>query len=109
MKVILSKRVKSLTGSLRKLNGIYIRSMTKKDGTKVFYTTKRKNADVPPDAHWQFIRLAAEIAVHGTYIADIILSRSEFLEAYFTAHHFVPRCTLPAVLHAHDIMDKMEN
>ena len=111
MKIELAKNVRSLTGFLTRANGIYIRSKTKKDGTKVFYASKRNHRQkiIPPDGHWQFIRLCAEMAQKGNYIADIIVPRSEFLEAYYTAHHFVPRCTLPAVLHAHDIIGEMVN
>jgi len=106
MKIELAKNVRSLTGFLTRANGIYIRSKTKKDGTKVFYASKRDHRQkiIPPDGHWQFIRLCAEMAQKGNYIADIIVPRSELLEALHDACLSIPPQTVAhGDLHADEI------
>ena len=49
----------------------------------------RNNIGAPPDGHWRFIVLCAELAQNGLYISDINVSRKELKAALREAHHFV--------------------
>ena len=72
MEIILSKQCLSLVGMLERGLGYYIRS-TK---TGRFFGQRSKHS-VPPDGHWQFIVLCAEMARNGLYISDIRVSGYE--------------------------------
>ena len=49
----------------------------------------RNNTGAPPDGHWRFIVLCAELAQNGLYISDICVPRKELKAALREAHHFV--------------------
>ena len=53
-----------------------------------FYSQRSKGF-VPPDGHWRFIVLCAELAQNGLYISDIEVSHIELSDALREAHHFV--------------------
>ena len=84
MEVKLSNQCLSLTGMLDRGTGYYLRS-TK---TGRFYSQRSKHV-VPPDGHWRFIVLCAELAKNGLHISDIQISRDELHKALYEAHHFV--------------------
>ena len=76
MEVFLANTCESLTGSLGRDFGYYIRS-TKKGR----YFGQRSKHSVPPDGHWRFIVACAELAQNGLHIADIRVSHQELSEA----------------------------
>ena len=76
MEIFLSKQCESLTGSLGRGFGYYIRS-TKKGR----YFGQRSKHSVPPDGHWRFITTCADLAQNGLHIADIRVSHQELSEA----------------------------
>ena len=49
----------------------------------------RNNTPAPPDGHWRFIVLCAELAQNGLHISDICVPRKELKAALREAHHFV--------------------
>lgn len=83
MKVTLSQQCLSLTGMLRPELGYYLQK--RKDN---FYAA-RKRGFVPPDGHWRFIVLCAEMAQNKLYITDIKVDWAELSLALRKAHHFI--------------------
>ena len=83
MEVILSSQTISLTGMLERGLGYYLRS-TK---TGRFFSQRSKHA-VPPDGHWRFIVLCAELAQNGLYISDIKVDWLELQNALYEAKCF---------------------
>ena len=83
MQVILSSRCLSLTGMLER--GLGYSLQRRKSG---FYSQRSKHS-VPPDGHWRFIVLCAELAQNGLHIADIKVGWLELQTALYEAHHFV--------------------
>ena len=53
-----------------------------------FYSVRSKHG-APPDGHWRFIVLCAELAQNGLHISDICVPRKELNAALREAHHFV--------------------
>ena len=84
MKVNLSNQCLSLTGMLDRGTGYYLRS-TKRGN---FYSQRSKGF-VPPDGHWRFIVLCAELAQNGLHISDIDVHWMELSDALYEARHFV--------------------
>ena len=84
MEIILSKQCESLTGSLGRGFGYYIRS-TKKGK----YFGQRSKHSVPPDGHWRFILTCAQLAQNKLHIADIRVSRAELRTALLEAGHHI--------------------
>ena len=84
MEVKLSNQCLSLTGMLERGLGYYLRS-TKKGR---FYSQRSKGI-VPPDGHWRFIVLCAELAQNGLHIADIKIGWLELQTALYEARHFI--------------------
>ena len=84
MEILLSKQCESLTGSLGRGFGYYIRS-TKKGR----YFGQRSKHSVPPDGHWRFIVACAQLAQNRLHIADVKVNWSELQSALWEAKHFV--------------------
>ena len=84
MKVILSNLCFSLSGSLGRGYGYHFEQ--RPNGCIVKRNSK---GFVPPDGHWRFIVLCAELAVGGFPIADIRVSREEVKQALYEAHIFI--------------------
>lgn len=84
MEIFLSPFCTSLTGSLGRGFGYYIRS-TKKGR---FYGQRSKHS-VPPDGHWRFILACAELAKNKLHISDIQISWTELAVALYEAKHFI--------------------
>ena len=82
MKVKLSNNCLSLTGLLCRDTGYYLRQKG-----KTFFS-QRIRTKVPPDGHWRFIVLCAELAHNGLYISDISVTREELKKALYEAHCF---------------------
>ena len=83
MKIILSNMCTALVGMLRPELGYFI--VQRGDN---FYSVRSKHG-VPPDGHWRFIVLCAELAQNGLHISDICVPRKELNAALREAHHFV--------------------
>ena len=83
MEIFLSSTCKSLTGTLGRGFGYYIRS-TKKGR---FFGQRSKHS-VPPDGHWRFILTCAELAQAKLHIADIRVEWGELYSALYEAECF---------------------
>ena len=83
MKVILSKQCLSLTGMLERGTGYFL---VNRKGQ--FYAQRSKHF-VPPDGHWRFIVICAELAQNGLYITNIRVDREELKQALYEAHFFI--------------------
>ena len=84
MEIFLSKQCESLTGSLGRGFGYYIRS-TKKGR----YFGQRSKHSVPTGGHWRFIVTCAQLAQNKLHISDVQVFANELREALEEAHHFV--------------------
>ena len=84
MEILLSPTCKSLTGTLGRGFGYYIRS-TKKGR---FFGQRSKHA-VPPDGHWRFIVACAELAQSYLHIGDIRIEWEELQSALYEAKYFM--------------------
>ena len=84
MQIILSEQCDSLTGTLKRGLGYAIR---KKNGG--FYSVRCSNQRVPPDGHWRFIVLCAQLAQNKLHIADIRVKREELKQALYEAGCFI--------------------
>ena len=83
MKVLLSSQCLALTGMLER--GLGYSLQRRKSG---FYSQRSKGF-VPPDGHWRFIVLCAELAQNRLYLSDIEVHWMELQTALYEAHHFV--------------------
>ena len=84
MEVFLTKQCLSLTGCLGRGFGYYIRS-TKRGR----FFSQRSKYGVPPDGHWRFIVICAELAQNRLHITDIRVSREELKTALYEARLFI--------------------
>ena len=75
MEVILSKQCLALTGCLGQGFGYYLQQR----GERFFAI--RQRGDIPPDGHWRFIVLCAELAQNKLHITDIRVNGSEIYSA----------------------------
>ena len=89
MEIILSKQCLTLVGMLERGLGYYIRST--KTGR---FFSQRSRHSVPPDGHWRFIVLCAEMARNGLYITDIKVDGWEIAGALLEAGR---RCAVLAI------------
>ena len=76
MKVILSNMCASLVGTLERGLGYHLEH--RKNG---FFAKRDQRGSVPPDGHWRFIVLCAELAQNHLYISDIEVTVGELDEA----------------------------
>ena len=83
MEAILSKQCLSLTGCLGRGYGYFLVKRKNR-----FYSVRSKH-NVPPDGHWRFIVLCAELAQNGLHITDIRVSREELKQALYQAGCFI--------------------
>jgi hypothetical protein len=90
MEIILSKQCESLTGSLGRGFGYFIVGRwSGKDAKYRFYSQRSKHS-VPPDGHWRFIVLCAELAQNRLHISDISVRGKEIKAAITEAGRFCP-------------------
>ena len=75
------------------------------------FFSQRSKHGAPPDGHWRFIVLCAELAQTGLYISDIQVSRVELLNALSEAGLSLSsaRDVRREVLSASDIMSIRSN
>ena len=109
MEIFLTKQCETLTGSLGKGYGYYIRKVPNKEGSIRFFS-QRSKWDVPADGHLRFIFACAELAQMKTHITDIIISRQELLGALWEAGWCVSRHVPEKLkfLHATDVLTLKE-
>ena len=88
MEIILSTQCESLTGSLGKGYGYYIRRAPRKDGSVRFYS-QRSKWYVPRDGHMRFIFTCADLAQMGLHVADIRVKKEELYDALTEANHWI--------------------
>jgi len=84
MKILLTKQVKSLTGSLGSGYGYHIEH--RKNG---FFAIRNSKGVVPPDGHWRFILTCALLAKQRLHITDISIRWQELREALYEATNFI--------------------
>ena len=105
MKVILSEQTLSLTGMLKPELGYFL---VPRKGN--FYSVRSKYG-APPDGHWRFIVLCAELAQNKLHITDIEVSRKEIVKAFKEAGYIKPHYELvkfaddyPETFSANDVL-----
>lgn len=76
MEIILSNRLKSLTGTL--LYGCGYHIVHRKNG---FFTRRNSKGLVPEKGHLVFIVRCAYLALQGVYLSDIRITGKEIIEA----------------------------
>ena len=108
MEAILSNQCLALTGMLERGLGYSLRRSKKGR----FFAHRSPKGFVPPDGHWRFIVLCAELAQNGLHISDIRVSRKELAqaldEAFPVGHRALlsHRCdNLPDILSAADVLN----
>ena len=107
MKAILSNQCIALTGILER--GLGYSLQRRKSG---FYSQRSKHS-VPPDGHWRFIVLCAELAQNKLHIADIEVHWLELQTALYEAGHIIAglqvskngREAVKTTYNAHDILN----
>jgi hypothetical protein len=106
MEVITSSNVETITGKLDSYTGYYLQARRNKNG-KVRIFSYRKRGYVPPDGHWRFILMCAEMAHTGLYVSDIIVDFKELYLALIEAHHWVAADSVKKymIYHARDIIN----
>ena len=109
MEIFLTKQCETLTGSLGKGYGYYIRKAPNKEGSVRFFS-QRSKWKVPADGHLRFIFACAQLAQMKTHITDIIISRQELLGALLEAGWCVSRHVpeKPEFLHTSDVLTLKE-
>ena len=101
MKVLLSQQCLSLTGMLERGLGYHLEQ--RKNG---FFAKRNSKGHVPPDGHWRFIVLCAELARNKLYVTDIRLLAEELEEALQEAGHYVASQNLRKTIYdARDVLN----
>ena len=104
MEVILANTCKSLTGSLDSSTGYTIR----RHGEK-FLSMRKPKGPVPPDGHWRFICLCAQLVQAKLYFADIRVSARELRSAFDEAHAFygdrLVKANAKQIYNAREVLD----
>ena len=110
MEIFLTKQCETLTGSLGKGYGYYIRKAPNKEGSVRFFSQRSKHPPIPRDGHLRFIFACAELAQMKTHITDICLHRKELLDALLEAGWCVSRHVpeKPEFLHTSDVLTLKE-
>ena len=75
----------SLVGTLERGLGYHIEH--RKNG---FFSKRNQKSFVPPDGHWRFIVLCAELAQNKLHITDIEVTGKEVGDAIYEAGKFCP-------------------
>ena len=101
MKVILSNNCLALTGMLERGFGYHL--VQRKNG---FFARRDAKGSVPPDGHWRFIVLCAELAQNGLYISNVLVIAKEMRVALWEAGHYVASQNLrKSVYDARDVLN----
>lgn len=88
MEIILSEQCESLTGSLGRGFGYYIKTHKSKKGKPRFFSQRSKH-QVPRDGHLRFIFTCAQLAQNKLHIVDVKVSRMELRSALCEARCFL--------------------
>ena len=73
---------------------------------KVRFFSLRSRFGAPPDGHWRFIVLCAELARNKLYVSDIRLLAEELEEALQEAGHYVASQNLRKTIYdARDVLN----
>ena len=102
MEIILSPTCTSLTGTLNKKHGYYIRESKGR-----FFGQRKAKGNLPSDGHLRFILDCAELAQCHLFVADILVSPNELSDALTEAGldpSLGARHDSAEVLHASDIL-----
>ena len=83
MKIFISERCESISGSLGRGFGYHIQR--RKNG---FFAKRNSNGLVPPDGHWRFILACATLAHQRLHITDISVHWMELQTALFDARQY---------------------
>ena len=54
-----------------------------------FFAKRNSKGHVPPDGHWRFIVLCAELGQNKLHISDIRVQADEMRDALWEAGHFI--------------------
>ena len=105
MEVLLSNNCLSLTGMLNPSLGYSLqRRRSKKSKARFFSLRSRFGA--PPDGHWRFIVLCAELAQNQLHISDIRVQADEMRDALWEAGHFIaPQNLRKPIYDARDVLN----
>ena len=100
MRVLLSNMCLNLAGLLDPALGYFL----VKRGDN-FYSIRSKWG-APPDGHWRFIVLCAELAQNGLYISDIVVSQTEVMKALRESGRgdYLWKFKYHSYLHANDVL-----
>ena len=91
----------SLVGTLERGLGYHLEH--RKNG---FFSKRDQRGFVPPDGHWRFIVLCAELAQNGLHISDIQVSQDEVRTALLEAGHHTAMWNLKLNIYgARDILN----
>lgn len=99
MELILSPQITTLTGSLSKSYGYYIRRSGKR-----FFSQRKAKGFVPADGHLRFIIACARLSHEGFFLSDILISGSELIDAAREAGVNLPPLSPDTTYHAPDIL-----
>lgn len=104
MELILSPHITTLTGSLGKSYGYYIRC----SGDR-FFSQRKTKGFVPADGHLRFIFTCARLSHEGFFLSDILISGSELIDAAREAGVTLPPLSPDTTYHAHDVLNMQLN
>ena len=105
MEIILSKNCQSITGTISRKHGYYIKNIKGR-----FYGVRKSRGMVPPDGHLHFIICLAHMAVNSRnlYISDISVPSLEIVaaldEANFPPSAITVLCVPGHVYNAREIV-----
>ena len=83
MKIFISERCESISGSLGRGFGYHIQR--RKNG---FFAKRNSNGLVPPDGHWHFILACAQLSRQKLHITDIQIGWLELQTALYNARQY---------------------
>lgn len=83
MKIFISERCESISGSLGRGFGYHIQRRK-----KGFFAKRNSNGLVPPDGHWRFVLACATLAHQRLHITDIKIDWLELQKALYDAGYY---------------------
>ena len=106
MTLITSSKVETISGKIDSYTGYFLRVKHSKSGKRTIFSCRKKGY-VPPEGHWQFILMCAQIAYDGLYASDVVVDQKELYWALYEAKHFVAagNVKLTMTYHAGDIIN----
>ena len=106
MKLITTSNIETISGKIDSYTGYFLRAKRSNSGDYSIYSCRRKGY-IPPDGHWRFILMCAELAYQGLYATDVLVPGKELYLALREAHHFVAADNVKRhmIYHACDIIN----